>query len=95
MLTRRQPLQSRRELLVDRYVIHSLTGAELRLAQPIDAGKFRLYYRGVPNAGADESWSFASTAETCIAVLECPLFPATATSRPRRDAIHTPVNHTR
>ncbi len=71
------PLQSRRELFVDRYLIDSLIGAELRLAQPIDAGpafqfdrpwegrfcnyatvipdagKFRLYYRGVPNAGAD------------------------------------------
>ena len=71
------PLQSRRELFVDRYLIDSLIGAELRLAQPIDvgpafqfdrpwegrfcnyatvipdSGKFRLYYRGVPNAGAD------------------------------------------
>ncbi|MCX6603888.1 MAG: hypothetical protein NTV52_09865 [Acidobacteria bacterium] len=71
------PLHSRRELFVDHYLIDSLTGAELRLAQPIDAGPvfqfdrpwegrfcnyatvikdagtFRLYYRGVPNAGAD------------------------------------------
>lgn len=88
MLTRRQLLASTAAAL-------PLTGAELRLAQPIEAGKFRLYYRGVPNAGADESWSFASTAETCIAALGWPLFPTTATSRPRRDAIHTPVNHTR
>lgn len=70
-------LGSRRELFVDRWLIERLTGVELRLAQPVDAGValeldqpwegpfsgyftvlkdgplYRLYYRGLPAAGAD------------------------------------------
>ncbi len=68
---------NRRELFVDSFLIEKLTGAELRLGTPVDAGTafsfdrpwegrfcnyvtvipdgdiVRLYYRGVPNAGAD------------------------------------------
>lgn len=68
---------SRRELFVDRYLIERLSGLELRLAPPADAGAvlaldqpwegpfsgyftvlrdgplYRLYYRGLPAAGAD------------------------------------------
>jgi hypothetical protein len=68
---------SRRELFLDSFLIEKLTGAELRLGAPVDAGTafsfdrpwegrfcnyvtvipdgdiVRLYYRGVPNAGAD------------------------------------------
>ncbi len=70
-------LGSRRELFVDSFLIDQLTGAELRIGLPVDAGTafafdrpwegrfcnyvtvipdgdiVRLYYRGVPNAGAD------------------------------------------
>jgi hypothetical protein len=84
-------LGSRRELFVDHFLIDSLAGAELRLAQPLDAGsvfafdrpwegrfcnyatviqeagKVRLYYRGVPNAGADgrgdEVYCYAESAD--------------------------------
>jgi len=72
-------LGSRRELFVDHWLIERLAGAELRLAQPADAGValrleepwegpfsgyftvlkdgplYRLYYRGLPAAGADGS----------------------------------------
>lgn len=68
---------NRRELFVDSFLIEKLTGAELRLGAPVDAGTafsfdrpwegrfcnyvtvipdgdiVRLYYRGVPNSGAD------------------------------------------
>ncbi|MFN0165607.1 MAG: hypothetical protein ACKV22_04175 [Bryobacteraceae bacterium] len=68
---------TRRELMVDRFLIDRIENAELRLATPVDAGpvirfdkpwegrfcgyttlirdgeKFRMYYRGVPNAGQD------------------------------------------
>lgn len=70
-------LGSRRELFVDHWLIERMAGAELRLAQPVDAGValrldapwegpfsgyftvlkdgplYRLYYRGLPAAGAD------------------------------------------
>jgi len=70
---------SRRELFVDRHLVHSISGAELRLATPgfegavlpLDRphegkfsgyftviahdGGFRMYYRGLPAAGADGS----------------------------------------
>jgi hypothetical protein len=70
-------LGPRRELFVDRHLVDTLSGADLRLGQPIDegpvmkldrpwegrfcgyatvikdGGTYRMYYRGVPNAGQD------------------------------------------